>query len=142
MGLKGEDMLTTILLGGITHHYIGSSLPYCNRLTDFGTITNPCIAAMVGSTNAKAGFIAGKDSACGNIVGPVASFYVANNLDFVVGGYNTNFKKFHNLGIEPPSFIGLTPIIGLDYKININKNVSLDTIMSVGIVSHALSISF
>lgn len=135
-------MITTILLGGITHHYLGSSLPYCNAINNVGTIVNPYIVVMSGTNKTKAGFIVGTDSACGRIAGPVASFNLASNLDFIVGGYNTNFKEFKNSGIEPVSIRGITPILGLNYKIPLINNISLDNIISVGIVSHAISFSF
>lgn len=135
-------MITTILLGGITHHYLGSSLPYCNTINNVGTIVNPYIVTMSGTNKAKVGFIAGTDSACGRITGPVASFNLASNLDFIVGGYNTNFKEFNDIGIKPISIKGITPILGLNYKIPLTNNISLDNIISVGIVSHAISFSF
>jgi hypothetical protein len=135
-------MLTTILLGGMTHHYIGSSLPYCNKINDLGTITNPYVVVMAGDTKIKSGFILGTDSACGTIVGPVSSIRLADNLDFVLGAYNTNFRKFNDLGIEPSTVTGLTPIIGFNYKIPITTKISLDNILSFRIVSQALSTSF
>ncbi len=135
-------MITTILLGGITHHYLGSNLPYCNRVNSFGTIVNPYIVAMSGTDKVKAGFILGTDSACGSIVGPVSSFKLSENVDFIAGAYNTNFKEFNKLGIEPPSIAGLTPILGVNYKIKLNETLSLDNIISVGIISHAISFSF
>lgn len=135
-------MITTILLGGITHHYLGSNLPYCNRINSVGTITNPYVVAMSGVEKAKAGFIFGTDSACGTIVGPVSSFKLGDNIDFIAGAYNTNYRQFNELGIVPSTIAGLTPILGINYKIKLNENLSLDNIISVGIISHALSVSF
>lgn len=140
--------MISLLLGGITHHFIGSSLPYCGRINnnDFGTIQNSYVIGMIGDDDLKIGIISGKDSACANIVGPVVSARMAENLDFVLGAYNTNFKSFHKLGIQPPSINGQTPIVGLNYKINLydgdNFKVNINNIVSVGIVSHALSIDF
>lgn len=135
-------MLTTILLGGLTHHYIGSNLPYCNRINSVGTITNPYVVVMNGTETAKAGFIFGVDSACGTIAGPVSSFKLSENVDFIAGAYNTNFKQFRDLGIEPPTFAGITPVIGINYKLRLSDRVSLDNIVSFGIISHAISLSF
>lgn len=135
-------MLTTILLGGLTHHFLGSSLPYCNRINNFGSIVNPYAVVMRGTEDLKAGFILGTDSACGSIVGPVSSFKLSDNVDFIAGAYNTNFKEFNKLGIEPPSIAGLTPIVGINYKVKLNKTLSLNNIVSVGIISHAISFSF
>ena len=135
-------MLSTILLGGLTHHFLGSSLPYCNRVNNFGSIVNPYTVVMGGTKDIKAGIILGTDSACGTIVGPVSSFKLSDNVDFIAGAYNTNFKEFNKLGIAPPSIAGLTPVVGINYKIKLNKTLGLDNIISIGIVSQALSISF
>lgn len=135
-------MLTTILLGGITHHYMGSNLPFCNRINDVGTITNPYIVAMRGTSEFKAGMILGTDSACGFIAGPISSLRITNNLDFILGAYNTNFKEFNDLGIRPATVWGVTPVFGLDYKIKLSDRVSLDNLISIGIISHAISVSF
>jgi hypothetical protein len=135
-------MITTILLGGITHHYLGSSLPYCNRINSVGTITNPYATVMSGDKESRYGFIFGTDSACGVIVGPISSFAIDNNLDFIVGAYNTNHGKFNSLGIQPPTFFGLTPVVGINYNIRLSENLSLNNIISIGIVSHALSVDF
>lgn len=135
-------MITTILLGGITHHYLGSNLPYCNRVNSFGTIVNPYIVAMSGTDKVKAGFILGTDSACGSIVGPVSSFKLSENVDFIAGAYNTNFRNFHERNIAPPTLLNATPIVGFNYKIPITKNIKLENVVSFGIISQALSISF
>lgn len=135
-------MLTTILLGGLTHHFLGSNLPYCNRINNFGSIVNPYAVVMRGTEDLKAGFILGTDSACGSIVGPVSSFKLSDNVDFIAGVYNTNFREFNKLGIEPPSIAGLTPVLGINYKVKLNKTLSLDNIVSIGIISHAISFSF
>jgi hypothetical protein len=135
-------MIATVLLGGITHHYLGSSLPYCNKINNVGTIVNPYIAAMAGNRKRKVGFIFGTDSACGNIIGPVSSFAIYKNVDFILGAYNTNFKKFNELQIKPPTVLGITPIVGMNYKIKLSKNIDLNNIVSVGILSHAISMDF
>lgn len=141
-------MILSLLYGGITHHYLGSNLPYCNRIggNEFGTIHNEYIIGLVGDNKTKIGGIVGKDSACGSIFGPVATFNIEEDLDFVIGGYNTNYKEFHDLNIEPPSFNGITPIVGLDYRIPIykskNTTVSVDNVISIGIISHSLRVDF
>ena len=135
-------MLTTILLGGLTHHFLGSSLPYCNRVNNFGSIVNPYAVVMTGTEDLKAGFILGTDSACGTIAGPISSFKLSDNVDFIAGFYNTNFREFNKIGIEPPNIAGLTPVVGINYKVRLSKSISLDNIISVGIVSHAVSFSF
>ena len=132
----------SLIIGGITHHYLGSSLPYCNRVNNFGTITNPYVVAMKGNEKVKAGFILGTDSACGVISGPISSFKLTNNFDFIAGAYNTNYKQFNDLEIKPVTFGGITPVLGVNYKIQLMNNIALNNIISVGIVSHALSISF
>lgn len=141
-------MYATILYGGITHHYMASNLDYCNRVgnNSFGTIHNEYVIGMVGSRENKVGFIKGKDSACGNIFGGVASSSISENVDLIVGGYNTNKEAFYKRNIEPPSFNGITPVFGLDFKIPIYKTesykISLDNLVSFGIITHALSVSF
>lgn len=140
--------MVSLLVGGITHHYIGSSLPYCGRINNnnFGTIYNEYVIGMVGSEDFKAGIISGKDSACGNILGPILSKNIYGNLDFVLGGYNTNKEDFRKIGMEAPSIGGITPVIGLNYKVNLYKNnnfkVNLENVMSYGIITHSLSINF
>jgi len=138
--------MVSLLYGGITHHYLGSSLPYCNRINNAGTIQHEYVVALVGDSTQKFGLIAGKDSACGAILGPVASFAVSNYVDFVVGGYNTNFQKFKKINIEPPSMFGVTPIVGMDFKIPLYKSesvdIGLDNIVSFGIITHAIRFDF
>ena len=137
-------MVLSLLYGGITHHYLGSSLPYCNRIgnNSFGTIHNEYVIGLIGNEQSKIGLISGKDSACGNILGPIATTNMSDNIDFVFGGYNTNFKKFHELGIEPPSIAEFTPVVGLDYKIKLSNNISIDNLISIGIITHSVRIDF
>lgn len=134
--------MMSILYGGITHHYIGSNLPYCNKINANGSIVNEYFIGLLGNKKNKIGIISGKDSACGNIMGPISSFTINNNLEFIAGGYNTNYKKFRKLGIEPPSFNGFTPVVGIDYRIKLTKNISIDNLFSIGIITHALRIDF
>lgn len=134
--------MISLLFGGITHHFIGSNLPYCNRINSVGTIHNEYIVAMAGNSKTKIGFIKGKDSACGDIFGPVSSFKMSDNTDFVLGGYNTNFDDFKKLGIIPFSIGSVTPVVGFDYKIPITKNLEIHNIVSFGIISHSIGLSF
>jgi hypothetical protein len=138
--------MISILYGGITHHYMAPKLNYCNTVNNVGTIHNEYIIAMAGTRDFKLGLLKGKDSACANIVGPIASFNVSENVDFMIGGYNTNFNAFEKRGMLPPNFNGITPIIGLNFKIPLirqdNFEVSLDNLVSFGIITHALSVSF
>lgn len=135
-------MTASILLGFLTHHYIGHNLNYCNSINSYGTIHNPYAVVLVGNKKNKLGFIKGKDSACGDIFGPVGSIGLSDNVDFVAGGYNTNFKEFEKLGTKPPSINGITPVLGLNYKIPITNNIKLNNIISIGIITHAISIDF
>ena len=138
--------MISILLGGLTHPYINSHLNYCNTVNSYGSIQNNYVVAIAGDRGKKLGFILGKDSACGNIFGPVSSFNISGNLDFVLGGYNTNFKEFDKLRIKPSSIFGITPIVGLNYKVDLyrhnNFEVKLDNIVSLGIITHAVSFNF
>lgn len=134
--------MLSILYGGITHHYLASNLPYCNRMNNYGTIHNEYVIALAGTKEAKIGVLSGKDSACGSIFGPVATFSISENVDFVLGGYNTNFDKFKKLGIEPPSINVITPIVGLDFKIKLTDNVSIDNLVSIGIITHSIRVDF
>lgn len=138
--------MISLIYGGITHHYLASSLPYCNRINNVGTIHNEYVIGMAGSENFRVGILSGKDSACGNILGPISATKISENVDFMLGGYNTNFDKFHELGIEPPSIGGITPVIGFNYKLNLynsdNVKVNLENVISVGIITHALSVNF
>lgn len=101
---------------------------------------------MAGTNKAKIGVLTGRDSVCGRIVGPISSFRISENVDFMLGGYNTNFNSFKARGIEPSSIYGITPVVGLDFKIPLIKTdtfrVDLDNLVSVGIVTHAISVSF
>ena len=136
--------MISLLYGGITHHYLNSHLPYCGRINNngIGTIHNEYFIGLVGSDEIKIGGLIGKDSACGNIYGPVATFKLNTYFDIVLGGYNTNKDDFYKLGIEPPSFLGVTPVAGIDFKLPINKHLSLDTIISCGIITHAMRVNF
>lgn len=138
--------MISILLGGLTHHYIGSTFNYCNTVNSYGTIQNNYVATLIGDSNKKFGLLVGKDSACGDIVGPISSFNIDYNLDLVAGFYNTNFENFSKRGIRPPSVFGQTPVLGIDYKIDLYKSesldIKLDTIFSIGIITHSISFNF
>lgn len=134
--------MISLIYGGITHHYLASNLPYCNRINNVGTIHNEYIIALAGNNKAKFGFLNGKDSACGNIFGPISSFNVRKNIDIMVGGYNTNFNEFNKLGIIPVHVGNITPIIGANFKIPITKNIEINNLISIGIITHAISVSF
>lgn len=139
-------MYASILYGGITHHYVASKLPYCNRINNVGSIHNEYVIGLVGSKNYKAGFIKGKDSACGDIFGAVGSVNISEYADLIVGAYNTNFKEFRKIGIEPVHFGSLTPIAGIDFKIPVYESkefsIAIDNLVSYGIITHSVSISF
>ena len=137
-------MILSLLYGGITHHYLASNLPYCNRIgySLSGTIKNEYVIGLVGTKKYKIGAISGKDSACANITGPISSVNIAENFDFIAGFYNTNFKEFNKLNIEPPSVLGVTPVIGIDYRIKLTNNISIDNLISFGIITHSLRVDF
>ncbi len=135
-------LTTSVLLGLMTHHYVGSSLPYCNTINNWGTIQNPYAVVMVGDDRIRGGLIAGKDSACGDIVGPVGALSIIDSVQIVMGAYNTNTKKFADRGIQVPSIGGMTPVLGLDYSIPITKRLFLDTIVSLGVITHAIRVTF
>lgn len=134
--------MITIMLGGLTHHYVGSNLNYCNKVSNFGSIINPYTVAMYGTKTKKAGIIVGKDSVCGNIIGPITSFSFNKSLDVIAGGYNTNKDKFNNRQIQPMSIGNITPVLGLNYKIPLSKSLSLNNVISFGIITHAIGIEF
>jgi hypothetical protein len=139
--------MLSLIYGGITHHYLAKDLPYCNPIKGgMGTIHNEYVIAMAGSKDFRLGLISGKDSACGNIMGPISATRISDNIDFMLGGYNTNFKKFRDRMIEPPSIGGITPVVGLDFKIPLfeyeDTKLSLDTLVSFGVITHAINLSF
>ena len=139
-------MIVSLILGGITHHYLGHSLPYCNTINSVGTIKNPYAIVMAGDKDAKIGFLKGKDSACGDIYGPISSFRLSDSFDFILGGYNTNFKEFNDRGITPPSIGGVTPVVGLNYSLPLYESetvkASFDTLFSIGIITHGVKFTF
>lgn len=135
-------MIFALMLGGITHHYIGHSLDYCNRLNNIGTIQNDYVVLMVGDNEKKFGFIKGRDSVCADILGPISSFVLADNVDLVLGGYNTNRSEFNERNIIPPSLFGITPIVGVNFKVPIYRNIEINNLVSFGIISHAISYTF
>jgi hypothetical protein len=136
-----RDMIS-LIYGGITHHYMAPKLNYCNTINSVGTIHNEYVIAMAGNRDFKLGLLKGKDSACGNIVGPISSFRIDDNVDFMLGGYNTNFNTFEKRGIVPPSVGGITPVVGLNFKIPITDTIKINNLVSIGIISHALSVEF
>lgn len=139
-------MLTTLLLGGITHHYIAHDLNYCNLINEVGTIQNNYVGVLMGSKNLQIGLMVGKDSVCGDIIGPIASLNLTDKFSFIVGGYNTNHQKFYDREIAPITSGDITPVLGIDYKVPLYKNknttIALDNIVSFGIITHAITISF
>lgn len=138
--------MASIIFGGITHHYILPTGNYCNRINNYGTIKNEYYIVMFGDNSSRIGFIKGKDSACGDIFGPVSTINMYKNIDIIFGAYNTNYKKFKDLGLEPPSVAGVTPILGLDFKIPLYEtmdfSVKLENVISIGIITHAVSFNF
>ena len=101
---------------------------------------------MAGNRDFKLGILKGKDSACGSIVGPVSSFRLGDNVDFMLGGYNANLKTFEKRGMIPPNFAGITPVVGFNFKLPLVKTetfeINLNNLVSVGIITHALSVDF
>lgn len=138
--------MISLIYGGITHHYMAPSLNYCNTINNVGTIHNEYVIAMAGNKDFKLGILKGKDSACGNIVGPVSSFRLDDNVDFMLGGYNANLKTFEKRGMIPPHFNGITPVVGFNFKLPLVKTESfemnLNNLVSIGIITHAISINF
>ena len=139
-------MLMTLILGGITHHYMSPHLNYCNQINRVGSIQNDYGMVMVGNAHAKLGVIKGEDSACGDIFGIVGSISVSERFDFMIGGYNTNFRAFEERNMVPVSIGGATPILGLNYKIPVYKGesttVEINNLISFGIITHAISFTF
>lgn len=133
--------MITLGIGGITNHYIAYSANYCNKINNYGTINNEYVIAMVGNKN-KLGILKGKDSACGNITGVISSMSMSDNLDFVLGGYNANIKTFAKRGLIPPNINGITPVVGLNYKLDITDNLKLNNVVSYGITTHFISYEF
>lgn len=138
--------MISLLYGGITHHYLGSNLNYCNLINKQGSIHNEYVIAMAGTKEFKMGILTGKDSACGNIIGPVSSTYLDENFEFILGGYNTNDQAFLKRNIQPPKFMGFTPVVGLDYNFSLYKSenveVEVHNLVSIGIITHAIGINF
>lgn len=139
-------MITTLLFGGITHHLINYDFNYCNLINNVGTIQNNYAGVLLGSKTFQIGLLKGRDSACGNISGPIMYYNIYEEFGVIAGYYNTNTKRFYERGIPPITFNGYTPIIGIDYKYKLYENkgtlISIDNIISMGIVTHALTISF
>ena len=140
-------MLFELFLGGITHHTIAPQLNYCNVINkSTGTIKHRYGALLVGNEDFKIGGIIGQDSVCAPIRGLLSSTKITDNLQFMLGGYNVNTKQFLDRGIQPVKMYGITPLIGLAYKIPIyeNENIktSFDTLISFGIISHGISVKF
>lgn len=133
--------MVTLGFGGLTTHYILQKADYCNRIMDNGTITNPYLLLMYGKDN-KVGVINGQDSACGSITGVISSFKLYENIDLALGGYNTNFNEFRKRNLVPPSVYNMTPVVGVNYKINIYKNLNLNNLISYGITTTFFTIDF
>lgn len=133
--------MLTLGFGGITNHYMLPSGNYCNKINKYGTINNSYLVAMIGN-DTKVGIIKGFDSVCEPITGMISSANISDNLDFVIGGYNTNTKAFEDRGLIPPSINKITPIFGLNYKINITDNLNLNNVISYGITTHFISYEF
>lgn len=138
--------MITVMYGGITHHYVSPKLNYCNTVNNYGSIHNQYTAVLVGNDSLRAGVIKGKDSVCADIFGLIGSKQIKKNVDLVIGGYNTNFEEFRNKEIEPPSVLGITPIVGANFKLPIYQSpkykIELNNLVSIGIITHSLSVSF
>jgi hypothetical protein len=138
--------MVTIMYGGVTHHYVSPKLNYCNTINNYGTIHNQYTAVLVGDDSLKAGVLKGKDSVCADILGLIGTAQIKKNIDFVAGGYNTNFDEFRVRNIEPPSVLGVTPVLGVNFKMPIYQSqkykVELNNLVSLGIITHSVSVSF
>lgn len=128
--------------GGITNHYISPKGNYCNKLNSSGTIYNKYGMLLIGDKDVKIGVIKGQDSVCGNINGIVSKFKISDNFDFVLGGYNTNIKKFNDRGLVPPTIGEITPVIGINAKIDLNYGFFINNVISYGITTHFISYEF
>ena len=140
-------MIAELLFGGITHHYIGSTLNYCNVINKgTGTIKHAYSGVLVGSDDFRAGIIVGRDSACGKISGLLTSFKFTDKIHGIIGGYNTNYKEFSKRNIVPSQVFGITPVVGVDFKFPLvstkDYKVSLDTLVAIGIITHGVSVKF
>lgn len=138
--------MVSILYGGITNHFIGSNLNYCNSLNKIGTIHNEYAIVLTGSKNKQIGFIKGKDSVCSNIFGIISSFRIDQNIRIIAGGYNTNTRDFEKRNIRPVSIKGYTPLIGMDYELPIYKSTNFEIVfhnlLSLGITTHSVGVNF
>ena len=135
-------LTTTVLLGFMTHHYINPELNYCNTINDVGTIQNTYVVALREGKEIGAGAIVGKDSSCADIAGPVLTLRLNKKMRIVAGGYNTNVESFNKRKMIPPEIRGITPVLGIDYSIPITNKISFDTIVAIGIITHAISYRF
>jgi hypothetical protein len=44
--------------------------------------------------------------------------------------------------MKPPFINGITPVLGVNYKIPLTNNIKLNNVISIGIITHAISIDF
>lgn len=139
-------MITSLIYGGITHHYLTHNFPYCNTINNVGTINNSYVIATIGSEKFKGGIISGTDSTCSPIMGLITQTKLTDNFDFVLGAYNANERAFEDLGITPISMYGHTPVVGVNYNITLYEKkdfkIKLHNLISIDIISHAIGIEF
>jgi hypothetical protein len=50
-------MMFSLMLGGLTHHFISPNLDYCGLVNNVGTVRNEYLVGLVGNDRAKVGFI-------------------------------------------------------------------------------------
>ena len=115
---------------------------YCNKINTYGTINNSYQIVLVGDKDVKVGIINGKDSVCASITGLVSKFRINDNFDFVLGGYNANIQDFNKRGLIPPEVGGVTPIVGINAKINLKYGFFINNVISFGITTHFISYEF
>jgi hypothetical protein len=141
-----EKLMISLIAGGITHHYIASHLKYCNRINNSGTIVNEYFILSAGTEEGRLGLLKGKDSACGDIYGAMVFASVNPYLDFVVGGYNTNFDAFRRRKMHPVVESEITPVIGVNFRIPLytskDFSVNIENLISYGITTHGIGVTF
>ena len=124
-------MVDSILLGGLIMHI----MPQPEPVERVSFQKN----AIIKTNNIN--LLIGNNSIGKFIYGAGYDFKLKNNLNFKIGGYIQDETEFNKLGVEVAT-ADFMPIIGLEYKLYLTRNISLTNIITPLITLSGLEYHF
>lgn len=133
---QADQSLTYSFING---HTFAREESFKNKIDSKGALMyNPIISYSYNDNN----FIVGKDSIDSSFLG-----YYKRYNHFIIGLYSHNIKKWDKVKLEAFNIqlsdtLGLIPIVGLEYKQNLFKNIYLKEVITPATFSIGISVYF